>query len=162
MEKTQHTYGELNMATELKHFRHKFSNLANNKPLAKLPSGNTKMQQHMVRDVDINTILSKYRKTGVITHIARAKAIYGNFTELKDVADAMNVTAKASQVFDSLPAEIRNEFKNSIPGFFEYIQDPKNRARCEELGIYNKSETPEPSGVVNDASTSDPAPAQPK
>lgn len=131
---------------ETMRFLHKFSE-NRIKKLAMLPSGNSKMQQHLVAETDINRIISKYNKTGIITHIARAKKVYGDFTELKDVAEAMDTTTKAQAVFESLPAELRNKFGNSIPGFFEYIHDPNNREQCEQWGIFEKQQnnTPTPS-----------------
>lgn len=128
-------------------------------PIARPPSGKSKMQQHLVADTDINNILAKYRKTGVLTAVMDARKRFGDFTQIKDVAEAMNVTAQAKAVFERLPSELRDEFKNSIPGFFDYIQDPKNLDRCIELGIYDKpAPTPSPVDPPADPGAGNPAP----
>lgn len=128
-------------------FRHKFS-VVESKPLARPPSGNSRVQQHFKDEVDINNILAKYKKTGVITHVARARKLYGDFTQVKDVAEAMDVSARAKSIFEELPAEIRNRFKNSIPGFFEYIGKEENLEECYKLGIYDRPKAPEPEKVT--------------
>lgn len=99
-------------------------------------------QQHFKDAVDINNILAKYRKTGIMEHVKLAKERYGDFTELGEYAVHLDKVAKAQQAFESLPAELRNQFKNSIPGFFEYIQQPENHDQCVEWGIFEKPTEP--------------------
>lgn len=48
--------------------------------------GPSRTQQHFMDSCDINKILAKYRKTGVIEHVKRAKAMYGDFSEYVEVA----------------------------------------------------------------------------
>lgn len=99
-------------------------------------------QQHFKDQVDINRILAKYRKTGVIEHVKRAQARYGDFTELAEYAQNLDKVAKAQQAFESLPAELRNKFNNNIPGFFDYIMQPENFDECVKMGIYEKPKEP--------------------
>lgn len=106
--------------------------------------GESKTQQHFREVVDINNILARYRKTGIIDHVSRARERYGDLTELADYAVNMDKVAKAKQAFEMLPAELRNQFNNSIPGFFSFIQDPKNKEKCIEWGIFNKPIEPKP------------------
>lgn len=93
-------------------------------------------QQHFGEKVDINNIVAKYRKTGIIEHVKRAKERYGDFTDLANYANNLDKVAKAQQSFEMLPAELRNHFKNSISGFFDYIKNPNNREQCEKWGIF--------------------------
>lgn len=118
--------------------------------------GESLTQQHFKDAVDINNILAKYRKTGIIEHVKRAKAIYGDFTELAEYTKNLDKVAKAQQSFEMLPAELRNQFKNSIPGFFEYIQDPKNKEQCIAWGIFEKDEE------AKAGTPAAPAPAEPE
>lgn len=142
-------------------FRHKFSPVES-KPLARPPSGNSRVQQHFKDEVDINNILAKYKKTGVITHVARARKLYGDFTEVKDVAEAMDVAARAKSIFEELPAELRNRFKNSIPGFFEYINKEENLEECYKLGIFDRPKTAEPEKIMKVEVVTPPTPPNPK
>lgn len=111
-------------------------------------------QQHFKEAVDINNILAKYRKTGIIEHVKLAKERYGDFTELGEYAVHLDKVAKAQQAFESLPAELRNQFKNSIPGFFEYIQKEENFDQCVQWGIFEKPQEPK----AGTPAAADPAP----
>lgn len=99
-------------------------------------------QQHFKEAVDINNILAKYRKTGIVEHVKQAKERYGDFTELGEYAVHLDKVAKAQQAFEMLPAELRNQFNNSIPGFFEYIQKPENKDQCIKWGIFDAPKEP--------------------
>lgn len=99
-------------------------------------SGPGRTQQHFKGEVDINNILAKYRKTGIIDHVKRAQARYGDFTMLGDYVGDLDKVQKATQAFEQLPAELRNQFKNSIPGFFEFIKEEKNFDQCVKWGIF--------------------------
>lgn len=107
-------------------------------------------QQHFQAECDINNILAKYRKTGIIEHVNRAQEKFGDFTQYGDLATDMDKVAKAQQSFEMLPAALRNEFKNSIPDFFKFVQDPKNKDKCIELGIFKKPEAPKLDPVVEE------------
>lgn len=97
-------------------------------------------QQHFKEAVDINNILAKYRKTGIMEHVKLAKERYGDFTELGEYAVHLDKVAKAQQAFESLPAELRNQFNNSIPGFFEYVMKEENYDQCVKWGIFDPKE----------------------
>lgn len=116
--------------------RNKFSPVQK-KPAVVADDGRT--QQHFKDQCDINILLAKYRKTGIMEHVTRAKERYGDFTQYgSDLAADLDRVAKAKQTFEMLPAELRNQFKNSIPGFFNFVQDPKNFDQCVKWGIYDK------------------------
>lgn len=110
------------------------------------PEGNDgRVQEHYKDQVDINNILAKYRKTGVIDHVKKTQAKYGDFTDMLDVAGNLDKVKKAEQAFEQLPAELRNKFKNSIPAFFEYLKDDANTEECIKMGLKKpKDKAPEP------------------
>jgi len=117
--------------------------------------GTSRVQEHFKDEVDINKIVAKYRKTGVITHVQRVKEKYGEFLDIFDVAGQLDKVAKANQAFDQLPSELRNKVGNSIPKFLEYIQDPQNLDQCVKWGIYKKKPVEEPA-AGNPAGASEP------
>jgi hypothetical protein len=124
-------------------------------------------QKHFQDECNINNILKKYRKTGIIDHVTKARLVYGDFNQYKDAAQNLDKVAKAQQLFEQLPAELRNEFKNSIPGFFDYISQAKNFDQCVAWGIFDKpapapeveAAPVEPQTVVAKASTKSAKPA---
>jgi len=116
--------------------RNKFSVFS--KPVVE-PGKPSRTQQHFKDDCDINKILAKYKKTGVLDHVRRAREIYGDFSQYTSAAENMDKVAKANSMFESLPAELRTKhFNNSIQGFLSYIGDPQNVEQCYQWGIYDR------------------------
>lgn len=118
-------------------------------------------QQHFADQVNINNILAKYRKTGIIEHVKRAEARFGSFPDMNATAADFDKVAKAKQSFEMLPAELRNKFNNNIPEFFEFLHDPDNRDQLTKWGFFNKKEGPE-TGTPVSAKPAEPAPGSKK
>lgn len=119
-------------------------------------------QQHFADEVDINRILAKYRKTGVIEHVKRAQERYGDFTDLANYATNLDKVAKAKQSFEMLPAELRNHFKNSIQGFFEFVKDPENIPQMQKWGFFEKKPNEPGDSTLSPAKPAEPAPQSTK
>lgn len=105
-------------------------------------------QKHFKDEVDINNILAKYRKGQVMTHVKRAQARFGDFSQYTDLASDMDKVAKAQQTFEMLPATLRNHFKNSIPGFFDFVNNPDNFEKGVELGIFERPKQSAPDPIL--------------
>jgi len=87
--------------------------------------GRTK--QSFKNSTDINRILAKAQKTGVISHLTKYGAVYGDFTDMPDLLTAHGRLARGQAIFDDLPSEIRAEFGQSVGEFFKYVNDPANK-----------------------------------
>lgn len=111
-------------------------------------SGESLTQQQFKDDCNVNVIMARYMKTGVIEHVTRARARFGDFGDLAEGVFELDKVAKAQQAFEMLPATLRNRFDNSIQGFFGFIGDPKNFDECVRMGIYDKP-TKEGKAVVD-------------
>lgn len=92
--------------------------------------GRTK--QSFKAETDINTILGKYMKTGVISHMNKFQPLYGEFADV-NLAEAMDQVQKGYDIFAALPAEVRREFDQNPDSFFSFVNDPENSGRLEEL-----------------------------
>lgn len=88
-------------------------------------------------ECDINNIMQKYVATGLLEHVNEREAVFDDFSGF-DFARSMNVVAKAQEMFDNLPAEIRKRFQNDPVAFIEFVQDETNRDEAVKLGIVNK------------------------
>jgi len=106
-------------------------------------SGKTKTQQHFREEANINTIMSRYKKTGILVDPVKAaharKALYGDFTGI-DFHAAQNVVAQGMQAFSQLPALIRKRFDNDAGKLIEFLQNPDNVDEAVRLGIVEKRE----------------------
>jgi phage internal scaffolding protein len=89
-------------------------------------------------ECDINNIIRKYDKTGLITHVNNATAEYGDYTEINEYQESLNMVIKAQNAFDELPADIRKKFGNDPGAFFEFATNPDNVDGMIELGLAEK------------------------
>lgn len=106
------------------------------KRLKTKPEGKSKVQQNLKDRTDINLIMSKYQKTGLIDWVKDpSKADYGDFSQVEDYQSALHQVMEAQEAFMTLSAKVRNRFRNDPAKFIEFMQDPKNKAEAAELGL---------------------------
>lgn len=98
-------------------------------------------EQHHKKETDIDYILKKYDKTGLITHIQKFEGTFGDVTGIEFQAMQQKV-ANAKSMFNSLPVKIRNRFENDPAKLLKFMDDPNNRAEGIELGLIH-ADTPE-------------------
>lgn len=92
-------------------------------------------KQSFKKDCDINHIMSKYEKTGLIEHVSRYQGQYGDFSELQDYQTSLNQVILADEMFMSLPATIRSQFENDAGKFLSFVDDPNNLDKMIEMGL---------------------------
>lgn len=104
-------------------------------------------QQEFKRECDINVIMAKYQKQGVLTHINTHGLEYGDFTSPGDFQTAMETIKNAEQMFSELPSKAREYYHNDPARFLEACQDPEHIHKLRELGLalgpYPKEPAPE-------------------
>ena len=94
----------------------------------------TPTKQSFKRDCDINQIMAKFQKTGVIAHVNRHAGEYG-FASSNDFTESMQIVTKAQAMFDDLPSSIRSKFANQPELFLAFVQDPDNLAEMQTMGL---------------------------
>lgn len=95
----------------------------------------SRTHQSFKDECDINNIVRKYKRTGVVTHVTSK---VGSFSDLSDVPtfhEAMNIVAEATQHFEQLPAALRKRFANDPAQFLDFVHDEKNLPEMRELGL---------------------------
>ena len=103
-------------------------------------------EQSHKKQCDVNEIIKKYDKTGLITHVQRFEAKFGDFTGM-DFQNMQNQVIKAQNMFDALPVEIRKRFKNNPQELLTFMEDETNRAEAIELGLIAESTHPDLDGL---------------
>ena len=105
-------------------------------------------QQHMKDEVDVNKIMERYTRTGVIDHVNKYS---GQYTECRDISyhDAMNEIIKADDMFMELPSKVRKQFGNDPGKFLDFVSDPDNHDKIYEYGLADRP----PSGASPAASS---------
>lgn len=94
--------------------------------------GRTK--QSFKAECDINTIVNRFLKTGVMDFAQKNEPRYGDTTGI-EFQSAMNTVAAANSLFNELPAALRARFENEPAQFLDFVQDDKNAAEARELGL---------------------------
>lgn len=128
----------------------------------------TKAKQSFQAECDINTIMQKYQKTGLIQHVQKFQGSYGDFTSVADYQLSLNQVLAAQEAFEALPSSIRARFNNNPGSMLAFLEDPANRDEAVELGLVEPPPAPPPpeappgaSGEAGTASTSTAAPPAP-
>jgi len=88
-------------------------------------------------ECDINTIISQYQKTGIITHINNNKSEYLDLPNDYDFQHSMNIVLTAQESFSTLPSKVRDFFHNNPGEFLAAFNNPNMRPQLEEWGLIN-------------------------
>ncbi len=112
-----------------------------------LTGGASKTKQSFKKDCDINHIMAKYQKTGVITHLAENKAQYG-FASSNDFRTSVQLVKDAEELFAGLPSKLRRKFNESPSDFLAFCEDPDNRSEAALLGLLNEEATAEEAALL--------------
>jgi len=95
------------------------------------------VEGHHKNDVDINSIMKKYRVTGFLESDA-SEGQYGDFTDACDFHTMKNRIIEAESDFARLPAYLRTRFNNDPGQLLAFLDDPENLSEAQELGLCPK------------------------
>jgi len=99
-----------------------------------MPTGEGRTKQSFRDECDINIIMSRYLKTGIIDFVSKHSPQYLDL-DGQDFTEAMLIVAEAKSLFQDLPSAIRTEFENDPAKFLDFVHDPENLPRMEEMGL---------------------------
>lgn len=97
-------------------------------------------KQSFKKECDINYIMSKYEKTGTISHLRHSEPFYGDFTNVGDYHTALQKINDSRAYFEALPAKVRARFANDVGEFLSFVSDQNNFEEMCELGLAQKVE----------------------
>jgi phage internal scaffolding protein len=103
-------------------------------------------EQSHKKECDVNEIVKKYDKTGIISHVSKIEAKFGDMTgyDFKAMKDKV---ANAESMFQELPSTIRDEFDNDPAQLLTFMEDENNRDKAIELGLIRADWTPGTDGL---------------
>jgi len=113
--------------------------------------GELRTKQSFKDECDVNNIMAKYRKTGVLPSLIRANPVYGDFANPVDFQEAHNLIILANEQFAALPALARERFNNDPAKFLEFCTNKANKEEMGRMGLLKEvpkapEKTPEPKG----------------
>lgn len=96
----------------------------------------SRTKQSFKDECDINKIMAKYRRTGLVTHLARGVPRFADVSEVGSYREAVERVRAGEAHFRALPAAVREAFDNSAAAYVEWLSDPTNdETKLEALGI---------------------------
>jgi phage internal scaffolding protein len=103
-------------------------------------SGEMLTDQSWVKNSDINNIMKKYAKTGVLPQTKQNLAQYLDVSEVPSLEDAHNLIIEARNMFMELPADVRKLMDNDPNNLHDFCKNPANREYLIERGVLDKVE----------------------
>lgn len=104
--------------------------------------GKTMVQQSLKDETDINKIMAKYEKHGVLTHVMKYAGDYGDFSTVPDYREGLDRVIAAQNMFMELPAKIRDRFGNNPANFIEFATTEGNIDELRAMGLAPPAEPP--------------------
>lgn len=92
-------------------------------------------QQHQADDADINKILERWFRTGVMDHVNKREQIFADATLVPDYATAQLHIGIVNDHFASLPAKDRLFFNNDPGQYIDFVSDPANAEALVKMGL---------------------------
>jgi len=111
-----------------------------------LDPGPGRTKQSFAEESNINIIMRRYEKTGILDHFNTHQGDYGDFIGAQDYHTSMNLIREAGEAFMTIPAGVRAKFENDPARFLEFVQDPENLDEMVKMGL-----AANPEGVVEEA-----------
>lgn len=105
------------------------------------PCGEGRTKQSFKDECDINNIMARYQKTGVLDFAGKHQAQYGDCTNIEFQA-GLDIISNAKKMFADLPSSVRRRFDNDPGEFLEFINDAGNREEAQRMGLLKESTPP--------------------
>lgn len=94
-------------------------------------------RSEFARECDINHIMARAQKEGVVAHVNRFQGEYGDFATF-DFQEALDKLAEADAMFLQLPSAARKYFDNDPAKFLDYVNSPGvDYGLLQSLGLGN-------------------------
>lgn len=98
-------------------------------------TGESLTQQSHAAAADVRNIIKQYDRTGLIANVNKGIAQYGDYSEINEYGEALNMVIEANESFATLPSHVREQFNNNAGLFFEFATNPKNSEKMMEMGL---------------------------
>ena len=91
-------------------------------------------KQSMKDECDVNGIIGRFAKTGLLTPVNKDPGIYVDVSEMGDYKESLQQVDMANEMFMQLPAVVRAKFQNDPAVFLDYTSDETNNQDMVGLG----------------------------
>jgi len=99
-------------------------------------TGPCRTKQEFRQEADINYIVAKYKKSGVLPAGRRPELLqFADVTNVLTFGQMMERVEAGKAAFNSLPPAIRSRFQNSPADLLAFLADESNREEAVKLGL---------------------------
>lgn len=113
--------------------------------------GESLTQQHYKDECEVINIIKKHDRNGIIEHVQRGQARYGDFSEVADYREALDLVRNAQEEFMTIPSDIRKKFDNNPGKFYEFVSNPDNKEELKAMGFIEPQAVDSPSSATTQA-----------
>lgn len=106
--------------------------------VVKCPEKEGRTQQHFAKECDINHVMKRYAKTGVLVDpsiVRRRSPMFGDYAKMGDYHQICIQILGIQKEFQKLPAAVREKFKNDPGELIPWLANPQNREEAIKLGL---------------------------
>ena len=97
--------------------------------------GESLTEQQFAEESKMINKIRKFDSQGFFDSVNRNPAQYNDFTQVRDLADAIDQIEEARDAFQTIPSDIRKKFNNSPSEFFEFASKESNYDELVKLGL---------------------------
>lgn len=108
-------------------------------------------QQHHLDEVNINKIIARFNKTGVLGDGTLRTPQYADVSLFGDFSEAQQKIAEGRAAFAALPVSVKKLAGNDPTRLWEVLVDPDNRKILEEAGVLKAPAKPLPAEPAGQA-----------
>jgi len=124
--------------------------------------GESMTKQEYGDETNINTIVERWAKTGLLTSMNTGTPLYADVSEVPDFRGSLDVIRKTQEAFDSLPPKLREKFNNSAEQLIDFISKAENRQEAVKLGLIQDEGIQTPKGEKTPLESKPGAPPAPE
>lgn len=97
----------------------------------------SRTKQEFLEESDVNFIVNQYEADGILPPLDGREPIYGDFSDpnLGNYHEALNMVQGAQELFQRLPARVRERFGNDPAELIAFVQVDANRQEAFDLGL---------------------------
>lgn len=95
----------------------------------------SRTHQSFKDECNINSIMAKWQKTGLVSHLAKNPPTFGNFDQAIDFQSAQNMVLEAQATFDALSSAVRERMHHDPQEFVDFMDNPENTEEAIKLGL---------------------------
>jgi len=121
-------------------------------PRPTIETGPGLTKQSMAKETDINLIMAKYQRTGLVNFVNENQGEYMEAPDM-DFHQAIDYIAKSKELFDEMPSSLRKRFNNDPGEFLDFVHDENNADEMVELGLAKRTPEEPPAAPAEPAET---------